>query len=77
VTKQVLGGRRHFRHLIQVLLAALIILLTRELAVILLFWVYALGIPIRYVGIQLLRRHREITGRLDDGLADTFFGQPR
>src|SRR5262245_24494220 len=48
VTKQVLRGRRHVGHLIQVLLAVFIVFLIRELALFLLFWVYALGIPVRH-----------------------------
>ncbi len=69
VTKQVLGGRRHVGHLIQVLLGALIILLIRELALFLLFWIYALGIPLRHLVMQALRRHRELPSpRLDEGL---------
>src|SRR5207248_10579303 len=38
VTKQVLRGRRHFSHLIQVILVGFIIMLVRELALVLLFW---------------------------------------
>jgi CDP-diacylglycerol--serine O-phosphatidyltransferase len=60
VTKQVLGGRRHLGHLVQVLLAALIILLIPELALIFLFWVYALGVPLRYLVLQVLRPHNEV-----------------
>ncbi len=69
VTKQVLGGRRHVGHLVQVLLAAFIILLIRELALILLFWIYALGVPVRYLAIQALRRPHELPAPcLDEGL---------
>ena len=69
VTKQVLRGRRHLGHLIQVLLVAFIILLVRELALVLLFWIYALGVPLRYVILKNLRPQRELpTPRLDDPL---------
>ena len=56
VTKQVLRGRRHIGHLIQVLLVVLIIFLVRELALALLFWIYALGIPIRYAVLRSLKK---------------------
>lgn len=47
-TKQVFRGRRHVGHLIQVILAAFIILLIREVALAAVFWGYALYFPIRY-----------------------------
>lgn len=68
VTKQVLRGRRHLGHLIQVLLACFIIVLVRELALVLLFWVYALGVPLRYLLLQNLRRDEVPAPRLHDGL---------
>lgn len=49
VTKQVFRGRRNLGHLVQVLVAFLIIAVTRELAVFLLFWGYALALPIHYL----------------------------
>jgi CDP-diacylglycerol---serine O-phosphatidyltransferase len=55
VTKQILKGKRHFSHLVQVILFAFIIVLIRELALVLLFWIYALGVPLRYT---LARRFR-------------------
>jgi CDP-diacylglycerol--serine O-phosphatidyltransferase len=55
VTKQVLKGKRHFSHLIQVILFAFIIVLLREMALVLLFWIYALGIPVRYTLVRRLR----------------------
>jgi len=60
VTKQILGGRRHLGHLVQVLLGGLIIVLIPELALIFLFWLYALGVPVRYLVLHALRRHREV-----------------
>jgi CDP-diacylglycerol--serine O-phosphatidyltransferase len=56
VTKQVLRGKRPFNHLVQVVLFAFIVLLIRELALVLLFWVYALGVPLRYAVARQLRR---------------------
>ena len=64
VTKQVLRGRRHVGHLIQVLLAAFIVFLLRELALFLLFWVYALGIPVRHAILKQLKKAS--APRLDD-----------
>lgn len=51
LTKQVLGGRRRFGHLVQVILAAFVIVLIPEVALLLLFWIYALGIPV-YLWVQ-------------------------
>jgi CDP-diacylglycerol--serine O-phosphatidyltransferase len=56
VTKQVLRGKRHLGHLIQVLLAGFIILLIPELALVLLFWIYALGVPLRYLVLRSLKK---------------------
>jgi phosphatidylserine synthase len=58
VTKQVLRGRRHLGHLIQVLLAAFVILLVRELALVVIFWAYALAMPVRYLLVKNLRREQ-------------------
>jgi phosphatidylserine synthase len=68
VTKQVLRGRRHFGHLIEVVLVGFIILLARELALILAFWVYALGLPVRWFVLRQLRRHGRAVPSLHDGL---------
>jgi CDP-diacylglycerol--serine O-phosphatidyltransferase len=45
VTKQVFRGRRPFSHLVHVVVAGFVIVLIGELALVLLFWIYALGIP--------------------------------
>lgn len=68
VTKQVLRGRRQLGHLVQVLVAALIIVLVRELALALLFWVYSLGVPLRYLLLHSLRRDEVPAPRLHDGM---------
>jgi CDP-diacylglycerol--serine O-phosphatidyltransferase len=44
LTKQLLRGRRHFNHLIQLILAGCVIVLIQELALVLIFWGYALFI---------------------------------
>jgi CDP-diacylglycerol--serine O-phosphatidyltransferase len=70
ITKQVLKGRRHFSHLVEVILAGFIVALTPELALVLLFWIYALGIPIRYQVVRSLRREpRPAPAGLDDILS--------
>jgi CDP-diacylglycerol--serine O-phosphatidyltransferase len=66
VTKQVLRGRRHFSHLIQLLLAVLIIILVHELALVVLFWTYALLLPLRYLVLRQLRQHSTAVPRLDE-----------
>jgi CDP-diacylglycerol--serine O-phosphatidyltransferase len=68
VTKQVLRGRRHVGHLIQVFLATLIIALLRESALVLLFWIYALGVPLRNMALKSLRHQQLPAPRLDEGL---------
>ena len=49
LTKQVLRGRRHVGHLIQLLLAAFIILLVKEVALLGVFWGYAFGVPLLFL----------------------------
>ncbi len=44
LTKQLLRGRRHFNHLMQLILAVCVIVLIQELALVLIFWGYALYI---------------------------------
>lgn len=68
VTKQVLRGRRQLAHLVQVLVAALIIVMVRELALALLFWVYSLGVPLRYMLMHSLRRDEVPAPSLHDGM---------
>jgi CDP-diacylglycerol--serine O-phosphatidyltransferase len=55
-TKQIFRGRRNLSHLIQVLLGVFIILLMRELALLLIFWIYALALPVRFMIVKNLRR---------------------
>jgi CDP-diacylglycerol--serine O-phosphatidyltransferase len=56
LTKQILRGRRPFRHLIQILVALFVIMVIRDLALVLLFWIYALAIPLRYVWVRNVQR---------------------
>jgi CDP-diacylglycerol---serine O-phosphatidyltransferase len=68
VTKNILKGRRHFGHLMQIILAAFVLLLMQELALVLLFWVYALGLPLNYVLARQFRRKQLPAPRLEEGL---------
>jgi CDP-diacylglycerol---serine O-phosphatidyltransferase len=47
LTKQLLRGRRSLNHVVQVIVAVFVIFLLREWAVALLFWAYALVMPLR------------------------------
>jgi CDP-diacylglycerol--serine O-phosphatidyltransferase len=58
VTGKVFAGKKHIGHLIQLLLAVLIISMVRELAPVLIFWVYAIAFPVRAMFIRGLRRPR-------------------
>jgi CDP-diacylglycerol--serine O-phosphatidyltransferase len=66
LTKQILRGRRPFSHLVQIILAVFIIVLIPNLAMVLLFWVYALGIPLRYFWVRSLRPTDGQMPRLED-----------
>jgi CDP-diacylglycerol--serine O-phosphatidyltransferase len=58
VTGKVFAGKRHIGHLIQLLLAVFIISMIRELAPVLIFWIYALAFPFRSVLLRGMRRER-------------------
>jgi CDP-diacylglycerol--serine O-phosphatidyltransferase len=58
LTKQLLRGHRHFSYLVRIVLAAFIILLLRELALVVIFWGYALTFVIRYLVIRGLKSQR-------------------
>jgi CDP-diacylglycerol--serine O-phosphatidyltransferase len=64
VTKQIFRGRRHFNHLVEVILFGFGIVVLQELALVLLFWGYALGIVVRYAWLRS-RRPAPMSG-LDD-----------
>lgn len=68
VTKQWLRGRRHVWHLIHVLLIVFIVVLVRELALAVVFWVYALGLPLRYLFVKHVLKESGGTPRLEEGL---------
>jgi CDP-diacylglycerol--serine O-phosphatidyltransferase len=56
LTKQILRGRKPFNHLIYVILVAVILVLIRELALVPLFWLYALSMPVVHMWMRMLRR---------------------
>jgi CDP-diacylglycerol--serine O-phosphatidyltransferase len=66
LTKQILRGRKPFSHLVQVVLAGFVIVLVRDLAMVFLFWVYAIGIPLRYFWSRGLRPAEAPVARLED-----------
>jgi CDP-diacylglycerol--serine O-phosphatidyltransferase len=55
VTGRIFRGKRRLNHLIQVLLAVFLIAMIRELAPLLIFWVYALLFPVYAVTVRALR----------------------
>ena len=57
LTKQLLRGRRPFSYLMQIVLISFVVLaLTRELSLVLLFWGYALFFLVRYLSFRARRR---------------------
>jgi CDP-diacylglycerol---serine O-phosphatidyltransferase len=66
VTKQVLRGRKPFTHLIQVILAGFIIVLVPDVALVLLFWIYSLGIALRFSLVRGLRRDFPPSAAIND-----------
>jgi CDP-diacylglycerol--serine O-phosphatidyltransferase len=55
LTKQFLRGRRHFNHIVQLVLAVFIVVLIQELALVLIFWAYTLGVFCRHLWVRSLR----------------------
>jgi CDP-diacylglycerol--serine O-phosphatidyltransferase len=71
LTKQMLRGRRHFSHLVQVIVVVFILVLFREFALVLVFWTYGLGIALRHTLVRSLRHDRfpaPAAPGVDDGL---------
>ena len=66
VTGKVFAGKRHIGHLIQLLLAVFIISMIRELAPVLIFWIYALAFPLRASLVRAMRRERSGPDRPPD-----------
>jgi CDP-diacylglycerol--serine O-phosphatidyltransferase len=67
LTRKILRGRRRFTHLIEVIVAGLVVWFTREIALVALFWAYGLGIPIRHTWLKSRRRDvRPVPAGFDD-----------
>jgi CDP-diacylglycerol---serine O-phosphatidyltransferase len=56
LTKQILRGRKPFNHLVYVIVFAVILILIRELALVLIFGLYALSMPLLHMWVRTLRR---------------------
>lgn len=68
VTKQLLRGRRRLSHVAQALLLLGLLVITHELTVFVLFWGYALSMPLRYLLVRALRHPKPAgTPGLGDG----------
>jgi CDP-diacylglycerol--serine O-phosphatidyltransferase len=67
LTKQLLRGRRHFSYLIRIIMAVCLLALLRELALLLVFWGYALTFPTRFALARSRRRLAQPAG-LDEPL---------
>jgi CDP-diacylglycerol--serine O-phosphatidyltransferase len=65
LTKQLLRGRRHFSHLVQIILAVCILVLFPEWAPLLIFWGYALFFLMRFALVRSLRPRPVPTPGLD------------
>ncbi len=59
VTGKIFRGKKHVGHIIQVLLAAFILLMIRPLAPLLVFWIYAFLFPLRSLLLRHLRSEPE------------------
>jgi len=68
VTKQWVRRRRHVWDFIQGLLFLFIVYVMREVALALVFWGYAIGIPLRYLFIKHVLKESASPARLEDGL---------
>ncbi len=66
VTGKVFAGKKHIGHIIQLLLAVFIISMVRELAPVLIFWIYALAFPVRSLWVRSLRHERSAPGASPD-----------
>ena len=67
LANQLLRGRRHFSHLIQVILVVGLLFITYEIALFVLFWGYALVMPLRQMLIHALKSTEDVDeGELDD-----------
>jgi CDP-diacylglycerol--serine O-phosphatidyltransferase len=64
LARQALRGKRQFSHLVELILFAFIVVLLRDLALVFLFWIYALAIPVRYNLMRHFGRAPQVVSRL-------------
>jgi CDP-diacylglycerol--serine O-phosphatidyltransferase len=57
LTKQVLRGRRHYTYLLRIILVVFVLALALQLALLIVFWGYALTFAVRHLIILAQRRH--------------------
>jgi CDP-diacylglycerol--serine O-phosphatidyltransferase len=55
LTNHILRGRKHLGHLVQILLIVCLLVITAEFAFAILFWGYALVMPVRYLVLRLTK----------------------
>lgn len=55
ITKQILSRKHHFSKVVQLIVAAFVIVMKPDWALACIFWVYALGVPLRYAVLRSLR----------------------
>jgi CDP-diacylglycerol--serine O-phosphatidyltransferase len=68
LTKNLIRSRHHFGHVVQLILMVIVIVMMRELAVVVFCWLYALGIPLRYLIGRALRPQKLPAPTLDEAL---------
>jgi CDP-diacylglycerol--serine O-phosphatidyltransferase len=68
MTKQVIRGRRHFNHLIQLLLVVFCVVLLQELLLVVVFWAYTLFFPARFAWARRHQGEELPAPTLGDGL---------
>ncbi len=66
ITGKIFRGRKRISHVIQVLLAAFILVMFRSLAPLLVFWTYAFVFPLRWLILQYLRGQPDAEGAAID-----------
>jgi CDP-diacylglycerol--serine O-phosphatidyltransferase len=66
LTKRILRGRRQFSYVVQIIVAVFTLALVRELALIVIFWAYALSMPIWYLLNRRLRARSLSTASLEE-----------
>ncbi len=67
LTKQLLGSRRRFSHVVRAVLLVCLIALARELAVVLLFWGYTISMLLRSFVVRAIREPASAKPGLEDG----------